>query len=168
MKYAGRVSIAAGAIIGFGMMAGAAVAAETANINVSAEVQASCEISAGSLVFGIYTATAAGAKEGTADITVTCSSGTNYHVTLNDGANDDAGLRQMVSTLSSGELQYDLYSDSERTEEWNATNYPADTEATGQAETLTVYGSIPTGQTVPVAADYADTVIATVVYGEPG
>jgi len=140
----------------------AAVPAGAANTSttftVSATVVATCSVSASNLAFGSYTGT--GNTDQTTTVTVTCGNGTGYSVALNDGANASGSTRRMAN--GSNYLAYELYSDSGRTTVWNAAAPVAGT-GNGGAQTLTVYGRIPTGQSVPAGA-YTDTVQVTVTY----
>ncbi len=62
-------------------------------------------------------------------------------------------------------MKYALYSDSGRTTVWGntvGTNTVSGTYAIAQLP-LTVYGSIPAGQSIP-AGNYTDTVTVTITY----
>lgn len=141
------------------------------NLDVSATVVANCTISAGTVAFGDYdpiVANKSGALDATGTVTVTCTNGSAVTVTLDQGANADAGsttaapLRRMVSGINF--LDYALFSDSGYTTVWGAT---AETDVastgTGDAVDLTVYGRVAADQQVPVGA-YADSVVAEVTF----
>jgi len=142
------------------LAAGPAVAATaTTTFTVSATVVAACSVSATSLAFGSYTG--AGNVDQTSTISVTCSNGTDYSVALNDGANASGSTRQMTAG-GSNYLTYQMYSDAARTTVWNAAA-PVTGTGNGAAQSLTVYGRIPSGQSV-AAGSYSDTVQVTVTY----
>jgi spore coat protein U-like protein len=88
---------------------------------------------------------------------VNCSNGTPFTIALGNGTNYSAG-RRMASGASY--INYFLYSDSSRASAWNSV---AGT-GTGSDQTFTVFGRIPSGQSVSNTGSYADTVIATITY----
>jgi spore coat protein U-like protein len=139
----------------------AAAQTATTTLGVSATVTAVCTVTATPLAFGSYTAAQ---LDGTATITVTCSTGAAYTVGLDQGANGaSVTTRQMASGANL--LNYALFSDTGRTSNWGNTapSWVSGT-GTGLAQALTVYGRIPAGQFVPAGAGYADTVNVTVTY----
>jgi spore coat protein U-like protein len=144
----------------------------TSNLSVTATVSANCTISTAPVAFGAYDPVAANATNplnGSGTITVTCTNGSSGTITLGQGTNpatgstDTAPLRQMKDA-GSAVLAYSLYQDSGRTTVWGNTagTGVADT-GTGTAQNVTVYGTVPAGQNVPVGS-YSDTVVATVTF----
>jgi spore coat protein U-like protein len=143
-----------------------------ANLLCSASVSANCTISTSPVAFGSYdpiSANASAALTTTGGVSVTCTTGASPIITLGQGITpasgsvDGAPLRQMLDA-SSDVLAYNLYEGSDHLTVWG------NTSGTGQAGTadgtlhsLTVYGSIPGGQNVPVGT-YGDTVVATVSF----
>jgi spore coat protein U-like protein len=142
---------------------GATAATTTGTMSVTATVQAMCLISTNPLAFGTYT----GAQiDATSTLNITCTSTTPYNVGLNAGTATGATVttRQMTGPASSL-LNYALYSNAGRTTNWGDT-VGADTVAgtgTGAAQTLTVYGRLPSGQ-FNTPGGYTDTITATVTY----
>lgn len=137
-----------------------ALAASTSTtFTVSATVVASCSVSASNLAFGSYTGTAN--VDQTSTISVTCTNGTDYSVALNDGANASGSTRRMVNG-GTNYLTYEMYSNAGRTTVWNAASPVAGT-GNGSAQSITLYGRVPSGQNVP-AGSYSDTVQVTVTY----
>lgn len=150
---------------------GYAAGTATANLSVTATIDANCTISTSPVAFGSYdpiVANAAAPLDSTGTVTTACTNGTAATITLGQGSNPVAGstdavpLRQMAS--GANRLPYFLYSDNGRTTIWG------NTSGTGMADTgigadsaLTVYGRIPPGQNQP-AGNYSDTVVATVTY----
>jgi len=66
---------------------------------------------------------------------------------------------------TSNYVQYELYSDSARSQRWGNT-LDIDTvnnTGTGSSQSLTVYGRVPAPQSVP-SGDYSDTVTVTITY----
>ena len=137
---------------------------ETTTFQVTAEVIASCDVSASTLAFGQYNPLSAGAHTGNSTITVKCSNGASYDVGLNVGLNNDEGQRRM-SDGDSAFLSYNLFQNAGRTTSWgNITG--TDTLAStgnGSSQEHQVYASIPEQPSASVGS-YADTVTVTVTY----
>lgn len=94
-------------------------------------------------------------------------SGTGYHVKLDSGQNSSSiSTRKMKGAASASNLlQYFLYSDSARTVIWgnNANNSDSPLGAgTGLAQTYTVYGRIPSGQTTVPVDNYSDQIAVSI------
>lgn len=133
---------------------------KTANFDVSVQVLSTCSISAGNMTFSSITTGTTSNTDATSSLTVNCSQGTPYTISLGDGMNYSAGRR-----LASGAsyINYYFYSDAGRSSQWNSTATQAGT-GSGSDQNVTVYGRIPSGQSVAFTGSYADTVIATVTY----
>ena len=135
--------------------------------SVSATIVASCHMTSGTFAFGTYDPivtnlssplTVSGPAFG-----IACTRGATG-ITISLGAGNNAA--QAVGTtraMSSGTnyLSYELYTTSGQTLVWNTTNVVSYTPTSMASTNPTVYGSIPAGQDVPVAA-YSDSVTATV------
>lgn len=150
--------------------AGASAANTTDTFTVSTNVTASCSVSAGALTFADVDplANASNATDGSSTISVTCSNTTPYDVGLSAGSATGATVstRKMTHTDTTSTLAYALYTDTERTTNWGET-VDTDTVAgtgNGSAQTLTVYGSIASGQETAKVGAYSDTVTVTVTY----
>lgn len=137
----------------------------TTSFQVTATVQASCNVSAPALAFGNYVGAAV---TKTTAITVTCNAAsTPYNIGLNSGLNGTAPyVRNMIN--GTNKLNYTLTRDSAGTSPWGTTvdtdtlsGTSSDTAMT--ATTVTVYGAIPAAQVVPTGS-YADTITATISY----
>jgi spore coat protein U-like protein len=124
------------------------------------QVLATCSISASNLSFSDITTGTTTNNDASSTLTVNCSSGTPYTVALDNGTNYSVG-RRMASGASY--INYVLYSDSTRSTQWNSTNTKTGT-GSGSDQNLTVYGRIPSSQSVTNTGSYGDTVIATVSY----
>lgn len=130
---------------------------------MSANVIASCTTVGSSMAFGAYTQATVNQ---TAAITVLCTNGTSYSIGLDAGVGTGSTTSSRKLTGSSGgTLNYSLYRDSGRTNNWGST-IGTDTQTgtgSGQIQTLTVYGQIQAGGT-PLAGTYTDTVTVTLTY----
>ncbi|MBP0598068.1 spore coat U domain-containing protein [Herbaspirillum sp. LeCh32-8] len=138
-------------------------ATATSSLTISASVVASCTVLGSAIAFGNYTQTVVNQ---TGSITVLCTNGTTYNVGLDagTGTGSTTSSRKMSAT-GGGTLNYALYRDSARSNNWGST-IGTDTQAgtgSGLTQTLTVYGQIPASQT-PLAGAYSDTVTVTLTY----
>ncbi len=135
----------------------------TAPFAVETSVEENCLLDVTQNVdFGI-----AGVLSGNVDaagqLQVTCTSGTDYAVSLERQAGPQP-LGAWEMTNGAETITYGLYADIARTDLWGGP--PADDVSltgTGAAQLLGVYGRVPP-QTTPPAGTYTDTVIVTVTY----
>lgn len=144
----------------------AVAATETSTFQVTAEVVASCDVTASTLAFGQYDPLVAGAHTGNSTITVKCSNGASYDVGLNDGGNAEAGQRRMSDGAATAAfLSYNLFQDSGRTTSWGEVVGTDTLSATGTGanQEHQVYASIPEQSDASVG-NYTDTVTVTVTY----
>lgn len=142
----------------------AAAATATTTFQVSATIQATCSVSATAMAFGNYVSTTA--STATSTVSVTCTNTTPYSVGLNAGATSGATTttRQMAGP-GGASLNYGLYTDSSHSTNWDdigGSHVQAGT-GSGSAQSLTVYGQIPSGQYL-TPGSYSDTITATVSY----
>jgi len=165
--------IGAGAVMS--MFAGPAAQAGTATgtLPVSMTITASCTIGATAMAFtsqlGAGLVSTAATASGS--ISVTCTNQAPYAIGLDGGANYSSG-RRMVSA-SSNYLPYGLYTNSGLTTPWStATGSRTCTTSSncytgtgnGSAQSITVYGQVPTTSTAPAPGSYTDTVNITVYF----
>ena len=151
----------------------------TGTLSVIATINQSCIVGVGTggtgvassfINFGVYDPTSAAATSATSTapgITVTCSPGINYHVALDQGANGSSvTARQMKLTTGAGLLNYALFRDAARTQNWGQTagTDTNDDTASGLPKFYNVYGQIAPGQSTAPAGIYSDTVGITVSY----
>lgn len=160
-----RITLAIGLLFASTLALGATA---TDNFGVSATVQDSCQVSASALSFGSFATIDNANVDATTTIDVTCSNGTTYDVGLDAGQATGATVttRQMEITATGSFLDYSLYSDSGRSTNWGET-VDTDTVAgtgTGEAQSLTVYGRVPSGQQTAPVGSYSDTIAVTVTY----
>lgn len=165
MKTSFRTVAAIAAFCASMLASGAAMAASTTtNLSVTANVVSSCMVnSTTTLAFG---AIAAGTLpiNNNGSVTFTCSSGTPWFVTANNGSNASGSQPRMVS--SGQYLSYNIYSDNGRTTAFPTalgTLGSGNTGGTGTGgqQTVTVYGQVPS-QLLPPAGTYTDTVTLTI------
>jgi spore coat protein U-like protein len=138
-------------------------ASTTGSLVVTATVLASCTVVGSTIAFGNYSSAQI---DQTGNIAVLCTNGTAYTIGLDAGAGTGATTsnRKLTGSLG-GTLNYALFRDSGRTNNWGTTA-GTDTQAgtgTGLTQNLTVYGRIASGQT-PLAGVYTDTVTVTLTY----
>ena len=135
----------------------------TTSFAVSTTVQATCTVSATSLVFGNYVGAL---LNSTSTISATCTNTTPYKIGLNAGTATGATVTNRSMTGPAGSLlHYSLFSDSGHTTNWGNT-LGTDTVSktgTGAVQILTVYGQVPAGQYV-TPGNYADTITVTLTY----
>jgi spore coat protein U-like protein len=152
------------------LVAGTAGAAtDTANLAVSATVSANCIISTTAVDFDEYDPVVAN-KTVPLDVqgivTVTCTSGPTFQVTLGQGLHDGTGSAAAPARrLSDGTnfLNYSLSNVGFGGTVWSDSTSGVDHIGTGVATNLAVFGQIAAGQNPPVGS-YSDTVLATVTF----
>lgn len=136
----------------------------TGSFQITAMVQNYCIISASSLNFGVYSGTLTNSAS---TISVTCTNTTPYSVGLDAGTAAGATVTNRSMTgPNSMLLSYKLFRDSNHSQNWGNT-VGVDTVSrtgTGLAQSLTVYGQVPAGQTGLPPGDYSDTITATITY----
>jgi spore coat protein U-like protein len=151
----------------FLVLAGPAAAGQaTTTFGVSATVQSSCSVSAGTLAFGNYTAATGTPNDTSSTISVTCTSGLSYTVALDGGTTTSTVNARAMSDGNSHTLTYALYTTSGRTTlfgDGTSSTQTVGGTGNGLAQSVTVYGRIPVAQYV-TAASYTDTVGVTVSY----
>ena len=158
------------AVAGTLVMAVTAVAAPspaTTTLNVSANVASNCLVTAAPLAFTDYDAS--GPVDGSANLSVRCSTGTPYTIKLGNGANGTIAQRLLKS--GSNQLEYNLFTDAARGTIWGNT-VGATVGGSGRgmsinmANTHTVFGTIANSdanQDAPTGL-YTDSVAVTVEY----
>ena len=169
-----RQSIASiSAAIALALAAGSAQAATaTANLNVSASVASNCLAGATPIAFGAYDGTAQ--LTGNSTISVRCTKGVPFTVTLNGGttATGTIAQRLLQGPLPVDKLQYNLYKDGAFGTLWGDGTTGSNDTGTGagmglpNAQTFQVFGQLPnsaSNQTQPVG-NYSDVVTVSVVY----
>jgi len=143
-----------------GMSKLAWAASESSSFRVGIDVVATCSISAADMTFNTITTGTTAQTDAETQITVNCSSGAPYSVSLSNGSNFSAG-RRLGSNGSF--INYSLFKDNSRTAEWTLISGLNGT-GTGGDQTLPIFGRIAAGQSVPNMGAYSDTIVATVTY----
>lgn len=141
-----------------------AAASTTTNMNVSAQVVATCSLTAADMVFGNYSGLAISSS---AALSITCTNGAPYTIGLSAGNATGASTstRQMVnSTNSTSLLSYGLYQDTGSTVWGIGADALANQSGSGGAQTVTVHGKVPAGQLTSLTGTYNDVVVATINY----
>lgn len=159
------------ALLGFSFAAHAGTS--TGTFQVTASVAKSCNIgSTSDVAFGAYAPAGshlATPLDASGSVSIVCTKGTTYEVTLDQGLNPAGGSTcaspQRRMAAGSERLAYQLYRDSARTQIWgcDASNLLSGTATTGPSspENHTVYGRIPPGQDV-ADGSFSDTITVTV------
>lgn len=145
----------------------------TANLTVTLTITGACTINAATLAFPSTAGTSLLSTAVTASTTVsvTCTNGSAYSVGMGQGANYSGGNRM----ASGGNyIPYGLYLDAAWTQAWSTTTLNnscsggANTcslgTGNGLAQSINIYGKVPTVATAPAPGSYTDTVLMTITY----
>lgn len=100
-----------------------------------------------------------------ASVSPRCTNTTPYQLGLNDGLHASGSTRRMKSAAGAY-VTYELFRDSGRAQRWGNLQ-SIDTVAgtgSGGAQSVPVYGRVPTQSPTPAAGVYSDTVTVTVYY----
>jgi spore coat protein U-like protein len=161
----------------FGLCTGAVQAQAgtgTGTLGVTITITSGCTISSSAtLAFGSYAGSALATTDATANTTfsVTCTLASPYAIGMGYGSNASGTQRRMLSGTSTY-LNYGLYQSMGTTQPWTtaASSTTCTTSnacvlgiGTGLAATYTVYGDVPSGQSV-AAGSFTDSVTMTVYY----
>lgn len=133
-------------------------------INLILTVNANCTTTTNALVFGAYDPLTATPNDASSNISVTCTQTTPYHIRFDKGSHGaSVTSRQMANDGS--RLNYAIFRDSGRTQNWGETDFVDTTDSTGTgiAQSFTMYGRIAALQSVP-AGSYSDTVTVTITF----
>lgn len=151
-------------LAGFLPAAVAPAATKTAKFNVTATVESDCTVSATNLAFGSVGLIQSNV-DATSTISITCTPNTAYTVGLNEGTVSGSTVDNRMMGNGAATLNFQLYSDSQRTQVWGTTDGVDTVGGTGNglATNLTVYGRIPS-QTTPAAGNYVTEITATITY----
>ena len=150
----------------------------TTNMNVTANISATCTMSNTDLDFGDYDATGVNVTAdltATATISTTCTSGTNGVITMNGGSHslfcmNSKCNRRMANEGETSFLNYNIYTNESYswstvwTDNTSATREIVQMMGAGVSQNTTVYGEIPKNQKNAAAGSYTDTVNITLIY----
>ena len=147
------------------LVSAAFAAVVSSNINVSMTIQGECKIQATTnLAFGTDGVIDANV-DASSTFDVQCTNTTPYTVALNAGAGAGATTTIRKMTLTGATIDYGLYRDAARSQNWGNT-VATDTAAgtgTGAVQQSTIYGRVPP-QTTPAPGLYQDTIQISVTY----
>jgi spore coat protein U-like protein len=139
-------------------------ATATTTFQVTADVQVTCTISATAMVFGAYTNALVKTQS---ELLVNCTNTAAWNIGLNAGTCTGATVTTRCMTgPPPSVLNYSLTSDAAGAVNWGNT-LGTDTvsgNGTGTVQIVTVFGTLPGGQTTAVAGGYSDTITATITF----
>ena len=146
--------------------------AASKNMDVSADITETCNMSNTDLNFGDYDAFGANATQdllATATITTTCTPGTIGSVKMDNGKHPSSKVsrrrggynRNMAS--GSSKLKYEIYRNESLTSVWNFLQYKT-VIASGTSEDLPVYAKVFKNQLDAAAGSYTDIINITLTY----
>ncbi len=144
----------------------------TANLTVTLTITGSCTIGASTLNFGSDAGTSLLTTALTANTTVsvTCTNGSPYAIGMGQGSYYSSGNRMENGT---NYIPYALYQNSSLTTPWTTAASSTTCTTTGDcylgtgngtAQTVTIYGQVPTVAVAPAPGSYSDTVTMTIMY----
>ena len=137
-----------------------ALAADTAELGVSATVSSVCNVSTSPIAFGSIDVTTAANDDADGGFSVVCTSGAAWTAAADAGNGTGASTAARKMMSGANLLNYGLYSD-----ELRATNFVSATgTGTGSAQSSIIYGRVPSGQTTVPAGSYADSVTISLTY----
>ncbi|MEA3017302.1 MAG: hypothetical protein QOI38_2024 [Sphingomonadales bacterium] len=138
------------------------------DLSVSASVSKNCIVSASPMSFGSVDVTNGQSVDSTAELSVRCTSGTDWTATADAGLGTGATTAARRMQNGANLLGYTLYTDSARTNVWDDGEGEAanaiEGVGNGSAQLATIYGRVFSGQNSLPSGDYADTVQVTVAY----
>lgn len=146
----------------------------TATLTVQITITASCTINASTLNFGAAvpgTTLVASNVTGSTTVSVTCTNGSPFSIGMDNGANASGVQRRMKN--GTNYLNYGLYLDAAYTQPWTtaATNSTCTTAnscylgtGNGSAQSINIYGQVPSTGIAPPTGTYSDSVTMTITY----
>ncbi|WP_336740930.1 spore coat U domain-containing protein [Aureimonas altamirensis] len=136
----------------------------TTSFSVRAVVESQCTVGAASLNFGT-TGLIRQPIDATTNLSVQCTPGTPYRITLGGGQSSAADPTQRRMRAANGrEVTYGLYRDPARSQGWgNTSTTLLSGTGTGSGQTVPIYGRVPQ-QATPPPAVYTDIVLITIEY----
>ena len=139
----------------------------SSTLSVDATVTANCTVSTSPLSFGNVNPISGSNADASGGITVTCTNGTAWTAAAGVGGGTGASFASRKMSSGGNLLSYNIYTDSGRSTVWgDGTGSTATLGNTGSgvAQSVTVYGRVPSGQGTVPPGSYADTVAVTVTY----
>ena len=145
------------------LVATPALAADTAELGVSAEVAGTCNVTTTAVDFGTVDVTSGLNDDATGGISVVCTAGTAWAAAADAGDGSGATVTARKMTSGTDLLNYGLYTDVTRLVNFGGANTLSGV-GTGVAQARTVYGRVPSGQTSVPTGCYADSVTISLTY----
>lgn len=102
--------------------------------------------------------------QGAGTLSLTCTTGTDYTVALDNGLHVTSGTQRRMASTAGAFISYNLYQDAARTTAWGSGANARTGTGTGAAVPLIVYGRVPAAGSTPAADTYNDTVTMTVTW----
>jgi spore coat protein U-like protein len=137
------------------------------SIGVSATVSSSCSVTGNAVNFGAVAPLSGSNFDASGSIVVTCTNGTAWTASAAAGNGTGATVAARKMTATPNVLSYNLYIDSGHATVWGDGTLSTSTisgTGTGTAQTTTIYGRVPLGQTSVPAGSYSDSVSVTITY----
>jgi spore coat protein U-like protein len=153
--------------------AAAQASTATNNLTVQVTITASCTIGAATLTFPSTAGTAlqSAALTASTTVSVTCTNSSPYSIGMGQGSNYTT-TRRMAS--AGAYIPYGLYLDSGYSQAWSTTTSASSCSGgantcylgtgNGSAQSVPIYGQVPTVAVAPAPATYSDTVTMTITY----
>jgi spore coat protein U-like protein len=145
----------------------ALAATTTTNLSVTATVTANCSVSSSPVAFGSVDVLSGTNYDATGNVSVTCTNGTAWSAAAGLGGGTGATFASRKMAAGANLLNYSLYTNAGRTTVWgdgSGGTATVSNTGTGSAQSFTVYGRVPLGQTAAQSGAYSDTVLVTVTY----
>jgi spore coat protein U-like protein len=147
--------------------AAAMAATSTTTFTVSGTVVPTCSVAATALSFGTAIPNPINSNvDAQSTVTATCSTGAPYTIALNAGTGAGATFGSRRMTSGGNTLVYTMYTDPGRGTVWGdgtGGSSVSSGSGNGTAQPVTVYGRIPTGQSVATGT-YTDTITVTITF----
>jgi spore coat protein U-like protein len=163
------LSTAAGLALAVSLVAGAATKMATFEVRVT--IQSECEITTTTLDFGTLSGLdpVAANLDRQSTLTVTCTPMTPYQIGMDQGNVSGSTVENRLMGAGTATIQFQLYKEATRNNIWGNTPGTGGMNTlggsgTGSAQTLSVYGRIPSGQPRPPAGAYKSVVTAAIYY----
>lgn len=136
----------------------------TFSFQARASIVNDCQIGVGQLAFGTSTVLNA-AVRASATMSVVCTAGKAYQISLNGGSYGSGGARRMKNVATGEMVDYQLSSslDGSVWGDGSGGALPLGRTGTGATQSIKVYGRV-SPQTTPSPGDYKDTVTATLYF----
>jgi len=137
----------------------------TGNLPVQIIITGDCTFVAGNMDFGTHTNTLSNIDVA-GSVTVNCTNTLPYTISLNQGGGSGATVALRQATSGSNTLDYELYTDANRTTLWGDGSLGTIAQGgvgTGSAQPIDVYGRV-IAQSTPPSGTYTDSVTATITW----